>query len=171
LIALSGDDSARNYPLSCSVKFDSVLIKPVSKQALLACIGDNAEQATSSSGPPTRHPETGLGAAVTGEWHTEGLHLQTIFCTELNRQLPELDAQITALDWKRAGGTLHRLTGAAAIAGFTDFALQGRMLLIQIHREKNLARLAELYLDFLIQAARLTENQPLMEMHSLMHGQ
>jgi HPt (histidine-containing phosphotransfer) domain-containing protein len=80
---------------------------------------------------------------------------------ELNQQLGELDQLITALDWTRAAEKLHRLCGAAALAGFTALAGKCRALLRQLSRPQDIALLSQTYLEFLHQARELSEHHPI----------
>ena len=89
-----------------------------------------------------------------------GLQLQSIFRMELNQQLIELDRCFTSLNWARAAETLHRLSGAAALAGFSAFAGNGRLLLRQLSEPEDFALLSQTYLEFLHQANELSMNQP-----------
>jgi len=169
-IALSGDDSAMEYADPSCPRFDFFLTKPFSAEALLACIGECAgNPAASHESLATRCGGRHV-ARTADERQSAQAALRTAFCLELSRQLPELDALVTALEWETAAKILHRLTGASALAGFVDFAHQGQLLLLHLSRE-NLSHLAECYPDFLLQAARLTQTLPAIQKRRVTHSE
>ena len=152
-IGITGDDSTRLRAALLTAGFAAVLTKPFVIAALLTCLRKMGHQqfedaATEFRPAPTRCPMATMAPAP-----RTGHSVQEIFCYGLNRQLSALDRAITALDWQRASDILHRLSGAAAIAGFPAFASRGRRLLQQLSRPQDATGLAEAYLDFLRQAA------------------
>lgn len=160
-VALSGDDSPMPCNAAWDVGFDYSLIKPFSIEALLACVekvenefahsSQSAEQGQCRRKAISEHkPQPALG-----------LQLQSIFCMELNQRLIELDQTFTALNWVRTEEQLHRLSGAAALAGFSAFAGKGRALLRQLSQLQDFALLSQTYLEFLHQANELSQHQHL----------
>ena len=169
-IAVSGDDTAMGCAASSGLRFDFFLGKPFSRKALLSCIENCANGAELSRGFRVGLHGNDSGVLARNGRYTVESDLQTAFCLDLNRQLPKLDARIAALDWKRAAEILHRITGASAIAGFAEFARQGRILLLQISRA-NFFRLAESYPDFLLQATELIASRLTTKQCRIMHSE
>jgi HPt (histidine-containing phosphotransfer) domain-containing protein len=70
--------------------------------------------------------------------------------------LAELDQHVAALDWSKATYVLHRLRGAAAVAGFPELARGARRLMDEIAKEVVSLELTSAYSDFLWQGANFT---------------
>jgi HPt (histidine-containing phosphotransfer) domain-containing protein len=86
--------------------------------------------------------------------------LQSAFLGELKRQLPVLDGAITSLNWHEAEHVLHRITGAAALAGFNRLSREARAMLRQVRQQDDTVCLAEHYLELLSQSAMLLRSPP-----------
>ncbi len=160
-IGLSGDDSSSARSAMLAAGFSLILPKPFEIETLLACVRKVESQLLKASAAQVQRyrPATAFAAPVPQP--VSAIQLQTIFRAELHQQLYELDRMITSLDWKRATEILHRLCGAAALAGYSTFARRGRLLLQQLHQAHDNPSLAGTYLDFLGEAADLPGDQSL----------
>lgn len=160
-IGLSGDDSTPAQSAMLAAGFALILVKPFQLETLQAGVRKVANQLPGVSASQARccRPPPSLAAPVPQPLSV--IQLPRLFRAELNQQLSELDRLITSLDWKRATETLHRLCGAAALAGYSAFARRGRLLLQQLQQPHDHSGLAETYLDFLAEVADLPADQPL----------
>ena len=154
-IGLSGDDSARARREMLAAGFSLVLSKPVEAEALLTGIQEVSMELNVDTAAPYRGCHPGGSNPVLHVRQDDAIPLKLVFCAELDCQLPELDRLFTALDWPAVKNILHRLTGAAALAGFPDFATRGRQLLQILGSPMKNDVLADAYLEFLRQAADL----------------
>ncbi len=159
-IGMSADDST---PMRSAMRVAGcalTLVKPLQIEALLASIRQVEGQL------PERSKPDGKSQCTPGSMHTlrpkleSRIQLQSVFCAELKQQLADLDEVIASLEWTRAAEILHRLCGAAALAGYTNFAACGRGLMRQLHCSRDSSRLAESYLDFIGRATDLLQAQP-----------
>lgn len=82
------------------------------------------------------------------------------FRNDLARQLEDMDQAIARLDWGKARFLAHRLSGAAALAGFGEFSNCCRQFIAQIENNAGHPDLADRYLELLSLAAG-TEQEPL----------
>lgn len=160
-IGLSGDDSTPARTAMLAAGFALILRKPFQIETLLTGVRKVESQLLNVSKSQVQccRPPPSLAAPVPQPLSV--IQLQRLFRAELNQQLSELDRLITSLDWKRATETLHRLCGAAALAGYSAFARRGRLLLLQLQQPHDHSGLAETYLDFLGEAADILRERPL----------
>ena len=148
IIGLSGDDSGNTHAAMQRAGFTTVLRKPFRRKALLNAVGTGGNDRPDERDYPRGHqcdfgPDSEVLACG---------RLQAAFRNELLTQIPTLDHSITSLDWRQAGEILHRLSGAAALAGHATLSGCGRRLLQQLQRPWRSRRLAQAYLEFLRQA-------------------
>jgi CheY-like chemotaxis protein/HPt (histidine-containing phosphotransfer) domain-containing protein len=160
-IGLSGDDSIPARTVMLAAGFALMLVKPFQIETLQACVRKVANQLPGVATAQAQCCRPPPSLAVPVPQPLSVIQLQRLFRAELDQQLHELDCTITSLDWKRAIEILHRLCGAAALAGYSAFARRGRLLLQQLQQPQDHSRLAETYLDFLGEAADLLQERPL----------
>jgi len=82
--------------------------------------------------------------------------LQTAFLADLARLLNDLDNAFAVADWMRCAQILHRVRGAAALAGYQGFAQRGYELSVCASKPHAKRQLVETYLDFLSAARDLS---------------
>jgi len=143
---MTADGSATAAPAMRAAGCLSVLIKPFSAEDLVACICE-------ACGPDSDF-RTILPAPQNRETMRQ---LQARFHGSLVGQLAELDGAITQLDWDGVQRIVHRLSGAAALAGLGDVAQSGRALLRHLPPTGAACTLADSYMFFL---QRLAEVPP-----------
>ncbi|MSQ99491.1 MAG: response regulator [Xanthomonadales bacterium] len=143
---MTADDSATVAPALRAAGCLSILIKPFSAQALVACIREACG------------PGSGFRAFLPAPQDRAAMQqLRAMFHAGLAAQLVELDGAITRLDWDGVQLLVHRLSGAAALAGLGDVAHSGRTLLRRLPPTNPACALADSYLFFL---RRLQEVAP-----------
>lgn len=143
---MTADDSATAASAMRAAGCQSVLIKPFSSPALIACIRRACG------------PESDFWSFLPAlQDHEVMRQLQDRFHGGLAGQLAELDGAITQLDWDNVQQLVHRLTGAAALAGLGDVAQSGRALLRGLPPTGSACSLADSYMLFL---QRLAEVPP-----------
>jgi len=157
-VAMSGDDSKRSHAAVRNVRFNDVLAKPFPAEALLACV-EKAERQPTFACNSARHDPAPKSPALEQARNSPSAELQTIFCMDLNQQVTEIDRLLTSQDWKQAADLVHRLSGGAALAGFSGLAGQGRQLLQALSCPKDIALLAQTYLDFLREVSETGKNR------------
>ena len=143
---MTADDSATAAPAMQAAGCQSILIKPFSAQALVACIRETCGPGSDFQSflPAPQNPECMR-------------QLQARFYGDLAGQLAELDGAITQLDWDGVQRLVHRLSGAAAVAGLGDVAQSGLALLRRLPPTGSACTLADSYMFFL---QRLAEVPP-----------
>lgn len=156
-VAMSGDDSNAARAAVRNADFNDMLTKPFAAEALLECV-EKAQQQPGGA-RKSRQQDAPRNPVLKQEQNSQGPELQAIFCMDLNQQVAEIDRLLTVQDWKRAADLLHRLSGGAALAGFSGLAGQGRQLLQLLSGPKDIALLAQTYLDFLREVSEARENR------------
>jgi len=121
--------------------FRHVLTKPFTTDQLRGLVADLE--------PETNRPQSSLPDFVQQE-------LQTAFLSELATLLDNLDNAFSAADWKCCAQFLHRVRGAAALAGYPGFARKGYELAVCLSKPHAKRQLVETYLDFLSEAGNLS---------------
>ena len=143
---MTADDAATAAPAMRAAGCQSMLIKPFSAQALVACIREACG------------PGSDFVSFLPAPQNLECMRqLQARFHSGLAGQLAELDGAITQLDWDGVQRLVHRLSGAAALAGLGDVAQSGRALLRHLPPTGSACTLADSYMFFL---QRLQEVAP-----------
>jgi CheY-like chemotaxis protein len=82
--------------------------------------------------------------------------LRTAFLADLARLLNDLDNAFAVADWKYSTQILHRIRGAAALAGYPGFAQRGYELSMCASKPHAKRQLVDTYLDFLSAARDLS---------------
>lgn len=158
-VGLSGDDSIEMHSAMLKNGFTVVAVKPIGIEKLLAVVrtaGNQESEAFIASDRDREHAGSGFATSAP---NTSSEQLRLAFRQELKRQIAELDEVTTLLNWQRAAEIVHRLSGAAALAGHTAFASCGRTLMRQLNCPQDSFCLAESYLDYVSQAMELLERR------------
>jgi len=146
-IAMTGDDQQvrESRPLA---GFSAVLSKPFRAEQLGALVHQALAQC------PAIGSECGISPVSAAE------KLERALRAEWAVGLAELDQHIAALDWSKATHILHRLCGAAAVAGHPELAQGARRLMKEIAREAKSVEMTSAYADILWQGAGFTGVEP-----------
>lgn len=144
-IGMTADDSTTAVRLMHQAGCRIVLIKPFSTPVLVNSIFGACQ------------PGSGIQSFASAPHdHAAMRQLQAQFNCGLAGNLAELDLAITRLDWAEAQRLLHRLSGAAALAGLKDLAQNGLSFLRHIPPAGPARAVADSYMCFLQRLAAVT---------------
>lgn len=138
VVILSGDISRIPNPNAIGINIGAVLLKPTSLQD----IRDTAmrllhlDQGVQEQADPISPQTIDAG-------------LRMIFLQELDLRLPELDQEISSLNWPSAAGILHQLIASSAMCSENVLELQCRQLHQILAENPEAGSVAQAYYAFL----------------------
>lgn len=151
-IAMTADVSKPNDKKGKNSLLAKVLYKPFSANHLVQAVREVLEWPCPGFEDGLRHAQQLSPQLSVSEPLNAGL--RTRFLLDLEEELKKLDQAVFRLDWQKARFRLHRLSGAAALAGFGTFSRCCRKFISSLDLGGNAASVAAHYLDLL----NLSEN-------------
>ena len=143
-IAMTGDEIRAGKASLQVAGFSKVLRKPFGVKLLRDLVDQASKNPSVLTSPSATRPTSArpdLKQILRAEW-----------CAAVD----ELDLHISEMDWDKAIGTVHRLAGAAALAGLQELAQGARTLLREMTSDPHGQEMMNAYADFLWQGVEFT---------------